>query len=105
MESPEEEKSHLLLRVFTLPFVVEHVNSLDDDWLSEVEKLLEINFLVEVTIKAGFKPVVVTLCTLIICLQHWRYAVVVTNSEANSDKYQQVGRSHANLKKNPKNKS
>ena len=30
-----------------------NVNSLGDDWLCEVEKLLEINFLVDVTIKVG----------------------------------------------------
>ena len=96
MESPEEEKFHLLLRVFIFLVL----------WLKMSTHLMMIGsvklrnswkstFWSKSLSKSGLKPVVVTLCPFIICLQHLRYPVVVTNSEANSDKYQQVGRSHA----------
>ena len=39
-----------ILQLFS-KFLRENVNSLGDDWLCEVQKLLEINFLVDVTVK------------------------------------------------------
>ena len=46
-----KESPGKISRLSLISILKRNVNSLGDDWLCEVEKLLEINFLVDVTVK------------------------------------------------------
>ena len=75
-----------ILQLFS-KFPRENVNSLGDDWLCEVQKLLEINFLVDVTVKVEIS----TSCNTI-------SRIFLKYRTANFEKYQQAGLPHATEK-------